>query len=266
MPRVTSVLLKKLRLNKSQPFKPHANVVIIKKQCYTAYVIKIKPKFILRNLSKSILENRLVLSAAFGLKVGRPMTAGEIKLAHDVFGNSIKYHKVRIVKKPYTIGDTKAFAMRNYIFIPSHWDKNGDLSINFVKQTEKGLTYSALSMGTYRKSVFLHEMTHVWQRPSPFKTKDIKDKLQALIGRDVYAYNLNKVTDAAVFSSLGHEQQAQFIEDYVRTKEIHTHIQDCKYYRAGEPMTLEDISRIKKGSGKSINRREPIIQSVFSLT
>lgn len=80
----------------------------------------------------------------------RPLTSGETDLAHSMFGNSIDYSRVRMIRRKWW-----PLQPRNAIMAPSgnlHFHPHGNTwSDDFSKES------IAL------QGFFIHEMTHVWQ-------------------------------------------------------------------------------------------------------
>ena len=80
----------------------------------------------------------------------RAMTAGEIDLARAIFGDSIDYQRVRLVKRKWWPFQPKRIAMApcgNIHFHPDGGLWSGDFSRENLN----------------RQGLFIHEMTHVWQ-------------------------------------------------------------------------------------------------------
>jgi hypothetical protein len=80
----------------------------------------------------------------------RPLTPGEIALARSVFGDSIDYAKVRLVR-----GKWWPFQPRNAAMAP-----NGNIHFH---PAAGGWTEDFAGEPLSRQGFFIHEMTHVWQ-------------------------------------------------------------------------------------------------------
>lgn len=84
------------------------------------------------------------------MRGARLLTSGEIGLARSIFGDSIDYAKVRLVKRKWWPFQPKSVAMAPTGNI--HFHPHGDLwSEDFSKE----------KLG--RQGLFIHEMAHVWQ-------------------------------------------------------------------------------------------------------
>ena len=83
-------------------------------------------------------------------KGSRPLTPGEVALARAVFGDTIDYSKVRMVRRKWWL-----FHPRNAAMAPTgniHFHPHSDLwSEDFSAEP------------LHRQGLFIHEMTHVWQ-------------------------------------------------------------------------------------------------------
>lgn len=133
------------------------------------------------------------------MTVSRPLTAGEIRLAQSVFGNSIDYAAVKIHDGAYI-----AFQPQNSGMTP-----NGQIYMRDCYEDD----YSKQSAGT--RAFFLHEMTHVWQYQNKVLNPiaaaarlNLKHKFNYAAS---YFYFLDKKKDLTQY---GMEQQAAIIEGY----------------------------------------------------
>ena len=80
----------------------------------------------------------------------RPLTAGEIDLAHGVFGQAIDYARVTIRRRKWAF-----FQPRHVVMAPRgnlHFHPKGDLYRD---------DFAAAHLSD--QGLFIHEMTHVWQ-------------------------------------------------------------------------------------------------------
>ena len=84
------------------------------------------------------------------MKGARPLTPGEIALARSVFGDSIDYPRVRLVRRRWW-----PFQPRGVVMAPSghiHFHPDSPLWRD---------DFAAASLSL--QGLFIHEMTHVWQ-------------------------------------------------------------------------------------------------------
>ncbi len=121
----------------------------------------------------------------------RLLTLGEIELARSVFKSTIAYHKVWIHHNSYLPfglqNKETAMAPDGEIYFREHYRNDYSLSVPFYQH------------------MFIHEMTHVWQRE-----KGMNVILRGLFSRIVsYRY----IMDGRLLSEYPMEQQAQIIAD-----------------------------------------------------
>lgn len=136
--------------------------------------------------------------------VSRPLTDGEIKLAKTVFGDAIDYARV-------SVNDTKfiGFHPKGTAMAP-----NGSLYMFGCYHAD----YSALP--PHGQSLFIHEMTHVWQ----YQNKVLKPVVEAVklnlahkFNYDAaYDYTLDAKKDLLAYNM---EQQASIVQDYFVLRE-----------------------------------------------
>jgi hypothetical protein len=133
------------------------------------------------------------LSACSDAK-GRPLTVYELNIARGVFGDSIDYSKVRIIKGKYFAGQSDGIPMapNGNIYWPQD---NGDLT-------------------TVDSVTFIHEMTHVYQHQHGVNVRAEGIPLQVahrhpLMGYDAYAYDF---VQGKPFESYTIEQQSEIAE------------------------------------------------------
>ncbi len=130
------------------------------------------------------------------MSISRQLTAGEIKLAEQVFGDSIDYAAVKIHDRAFIFFQPKNSGMtpRDEIYMRGCYSED----------------YSKGNVG-----FFIHEMTHVWQ----FQNK-ILHPVAAVVGLQLkhkfnydaaYEFQLEKGRD---LTSYGMEQQAAIIQQY----------------------------------------------------
>ena len=129
----------------------------------------------------------------------RKLTANEIKLAKIIFGDTIDYDKVRITNR-----------------IPGLFKKSvGGMCTGNAINTSKD-TYCDDYDASYRKSFFIHEMTHIWQfqhSPSYLGKKLIKELATHHFNYMAKAYQYD-LEDGKPFDDYGLEQQAGIVQDY----------------------------------------------------
>lgn len=135
--------------------------------------------------------------------MGRPLTAGEVQLARDIFRESIDYTRVVIHDGKYMF-----FQPSNSGMTP-----NGEIYVHGIYSAD----YSAES--PQRKAFYIHEMVHVWQHQNGvFSAGVIGAAIWEMIeeGFDyaaAYPYVLDASRDLRDYDL---EQQASIIEDYFR--------------------------------------------------
>jgi hypothetical protein len=133
----------------------------------------------------------------------RPLTEGEIALAKTVFGDSIDYAAVRLHDKrilpPLIQKKHQAVAKGNDISFP-----RDAYAPDFSKETD-----------ALKQSVFIHELTHVWQHQNKVVStprEAVKETLKHKFNYSkCYLYKLDAHADLI---SYGFEQQAAIVQDY----------------------------------------------------
>lgn len=131
--------------------------------------------------------------------IKRPLTTGEIALARTVFGDSIDYTTVTLTDGKYIFFQPEGTAMA----------PNGNLYMYGCYFAD----YSAED--SYRRSLFIHEMTHVWQ----FQNKvlnplvavaelNLQHKFNYAAAYDFHLDGKKDLTD------YGMEQQAAIVQEY----------------------------------------------------
>lgn len=128
----------------------------------------------------------------------RLLTLGKIKLAKSVFGNSIEYHKVWIHHDSYLpLGMQGDYAALT---------PNGELYFRYWYRDDFSTAAADL------QHLFIHEMSHVWQRE-----RGMYVLLRGLFSWAVsYRYGLDKRT----LRQYPLEQQAQIIADHFLFKKF----------------------------------------------
>ena len=126
----------------------------------------------------------------------RPLTIEEIRLAQTIFGESLHYRRIRLDEAAYAGPKQQHFAYVSF--------------------------FTVNSWGNLRESIFLHELTHVWQYQQ-LGAVYIPRALRAQFSKAGYNYgglpqlhdfykNKKKLEDFNL------EQQADIIADYHRLK------------------------------------------------
>lgn len=127
----------------------------------------------------------------------RPLTAAEVELGYNVFGNSIDYNLIRI-------DDRARFGTKNMAA--------AYVSFNTINYMHK-----------IKKEVFIHELVHIWQFQN-FGSIYIARAIKAQRSSEGYNYggspNLYQVMlrGGSLFD-FNFEQQADIIEDYYKMKQ-----------------------------------------------
>lgn len=131
---------------------------------------------------------------------GRNLTTGEIKLAGEIFRDSIRYERVRVHRGKYYFAQPANSGMT-----PS-----GEIYVNgSIYRKDYAAAHVEL------QAFFIHEMTHVWQ----YQNRILHVKLAAIFGqirclgnyRKMYEYKLEAGKSLLEY---GIEQQAAIVEDY----------------------------------------------------
>ncbi len=132
----------------------------------------------------------------------RPLTAGEIAMAREVFGEALDYARVRIWAQPVRRFDRA--------FVAGRW-----FGRDWIVWPAASLLpdYSAPDVPVRRAAVLIHELTHVWQAQQGLNL--LWAKLRAGDGAAAYAYELR---DDTVWERLNLEQQAMAVEDEFRRR------------------------------------------------
>ena len=123
----------------------------------------------------------------------RQLTRGEIALARSVFGDSIDYDRVRIVR-----GRWWPFQPRNVAMAP-----NGN--IYFPDGPLRSEDYSA--EGLHLQGLFIHEMTHVWQAQKA-------GRWYLILMRHPFCRYRYRLVPGRPFRRYGIEQQAEMVRHF----------------------------------------------------
>ena len=125
------------------------------------------------------------------MRDARPLTSGEIALARSVFGDSVDYSKVRMVKRKWW-----PFQPRNTAMAPTgniHFHPHGNLwSDDFAAEP------------VHRQGLFIHEMTHVWQAQT-------RGRFYLPLMRHPFCRYSYRLEDGRPFERYGLEQQAEIV-------------------------------------------------------
>ena len=158
-------------------------------------------EFICENFQNLIFFTIVIKRAS--MAVSRHLTTGEIRIAREVFGDSIDYAAVKIHDKGYVPFQSKGSGMT----------PRGELYA-------RGCYSPDYSHGNiYARSFFIHEMAHVWQ----YQNKVMHPVVSA-IGLSLklkfnyqaaYEFKLDPNRD---LTSYGMEQQASIIGEYFLLK------------------------------------------------
>ena len=140
---------------------------------------------------------KLIVDAEVIAEPNRPLTAGEIAMLEPIFKDSLDYKAVRVINNSFPLQPENVYMTpRGHVYAPG------------------GLWQDDFSRAVHYRSVFVHEMTHVWQFANGMDliaqgviefTKYRGDYEKA------YAYELDPARD---LTDYGMEQQASIVEDY----------------------------------------------------
>lgn len=121
----------------------------------------------------------------------RPLTAGEIELAHSIFGDAIDYGEVRMIRRKWWPFQPKGVVMAPTGNIHFH-PKGRAWSSDFSKE----------ALGP--QGLFIHEMTHVWQ-------KQVGGFFYLMLMRHPFCRYRYELRKDVPFSGYGIEQQAEIV-------------------------------------------------------
>ena len=125
------------------------------------------------------------------MRIRRPLTEGEIALSQSMFGGSIDHDRVRIVR-----GRWWPFQPRGIVMAPTgniHFHPKSDLwSDDFAAEP------------LHRQSLFIHEMTHVWQSQT-------RGRYYLPLMRHPFCRYSYTIEEGRPFERYGLEQQAQIV-------------------------------------------------------
>ena len=188
--------------------------------------MRLKIKKQLTQLPNPIKNSLLAknLASKMEQQKSRPLTEGEIQMAHSVFGPDFDVRQVRL--------KTAWWVLKNYAVSP-----NGNIYFNPQDWVED---FSKQSLG--KKSWLIHELTHVWQLQ-----QGLKVVRGAVINRR-YDYILQQDKP---FFTYGIEQQARMVQDYFVRREQG---KDCGAWQACIPFLQPHKQHHKKD--KDDNNKE----------
>ncbi len=127
----------------------------------------------------------------------RSLTAAEIALAREAFGDSLRYELIRVLAAPWPL--TRAF-------VPGRWFGR-DWIVWPVRSLPEDIAAAALGL----QATFIHELTHVWQAANGVNL--LTGKLRAGDRPEAYRYPVG--VDCA-WEALNIEQQAMVVEHRFR--------------------------------------------------
>ena len=131
----------------------------------------------------------------------RPLTEGERELAMDTFGTEVDLDRVRVMaSRAVSLTTKRAFCAGGML-----WPGR---SLLVFPSTEAKLDFSADGVRRYEQSVFVHEMTHVWQSQKGINL--LLAKLKAGDKPSSYEYDLSRPCQWDAFNI---EQQAMIVQD-----------------------------------------------------
>ena len=131
----------------------------------------------------------------------RCLTEGERELAMDTFGTEVDLDRVRVMASRVVAATTKRAFCAGGMLWP------GKSLLVFPAQDAK-LDFAADGVRRYEQSVFIHEMTHIWQSQKGVNL--LLAKLKAGDKPSAYEYDLSK---PCRWDALNIEQQAMIVQD-----------------------------------------------------
>jgi len=167
---------------------------------------------------------------------GRKLTNEEITYSKFIFGDSIKYNDVLVYGEKFAF-----FQADNTGMTP-----NGNIYLHGKSASDN---YGVLTLPPALRSLFIHEMAHVWQKQNnilnPVVSAVANALRHALFYSEAYKYKLVEGKDLLEYRM---EQQAQIIEDYTRINFLHISI-SVKYIQ-----NKEDNSKILQLFAKVLSK------------
>lgn len=145
------------------------------------------------------------MMSAVTVRSYRAMTAGEIELAQEYFGDKIDYDQVKIVRHKLNIEGKGAYVIGG----------GSDMHTTPFSHCED---FSAADCDSYKKAVFLHEMTHIYQHQNnlDITMADYSGTIHFENGHTYYGdYDYAKdLPEKNDYMQFNNEQQAQMLMDY----------------------------------------------------
>jgi hypothetical protein len=129
----------------------------------------------------------------------RGLTPEEVEMANSFFGSGLNTSDIQIS----AIIGTKSKALNGQIYMSEN-----NYSDNFAAEDS-----------IYKKSIFIHELTHIWQEQNGIDIVGSAISNFFDFGGDYdksYAYNLEK---DKIFKDLNIEQQAKMVADYYKERD-----------------------------------------------
>ena len=131
----------------------------------------------------------------------RCLTDGERELAMDTFGTEVDLDRVRVMASRIVGATTKRAFCAGGMLWPGK-------SLLLFPAHEAKLDFAMDGVRRYEKSVFIHEMTHVWQSQKGVNL--LLGKLKAGDKPSSYQYDLSR---PCRWDALNIEQQAMIVQD-----------------------------------------------------
>lgn len=125
------------------------------------------------------------------MKDARPLTDGEVELARSMFGDSVDYGRVRMVRRRWW-----PFQPKGIVMAPTgniHFHPDSPLWSDDFSRERMAL-----------KGLFIHEMTHVWQAQT-------RGRFYLVLMRHPFCRYAYQLQDGWAFDRYGLEQQAEIV-------------------------------------------------------
>ncbi len=125
------------------------------------------------------------------MTAARPLTPGEIDLARSIFGETVDYDRVKMVRRKWWPFQPKGIVMAptgNIHFHPDSPNWSDDFSLE----------------GLSAQGLFMHEMTHVWQAQT-------RGRFYLPLMRHPFCRYAYDVREGWHFHRYGLEQQAEIV-------------------------------------------------------
>lgn len=125
------------------------------------------------------------------MKAARPLTTGEVELARTIFGDSVDYARVRLVRRRWWPFQPKGIVMAPTGNIHFHPDS---------PLWSEDFSRERLAL----QGLFIHEMTHVWQAQA-------KGRFYLVLMRHPFCRYGYGLREGQAFDRYGLEQQAEIV-------------------------------------------------------